>query len=343
MILKDNKPTVLVTGGAGYIGSHVVKKLLKTTKNNIIIIDNISTGFQSTLNILSSIDKDDRMKFYNVDLSDTDKLESIFMENKVKSIIHFAAFSQVGESMIDPLKYFKNNTLNTINLIDLCIKYDVKKFIFSSTAAVYGEPTIDDIPIKETMSTNPINPYGHSKLMSEQILQDTSKVNNNFKFVILRYFNVCGADLEGQIGECHNPETHLIPLIAKTALEKRESISIYGDDYDTKDGTCIRDYIHIEDLAQAHLDSLNYLDNNDSDIFNCGYGYGYSVKEIVDSMKKISNNNFEVIVAPRRDGDPAILIADNTKIINKMNWKPKYNNLELICKTALEWEKQLGV
>ena len=332
---------ILITGAAGYIGSHVVKQLLEETNYDIIIIDNISTGFTQTIETLKSLDTDNRIKFYNQYLSSWEKVDAIFKENSIKEIIHFAAFSQVGESMNDPLKYYINNTANTANLVRASIKYGVEKFVFSSTAAVFGEPRKEDIPIKEDLDTKPINPYGSSKLFSEGIIKDTAKVNKDFKYVIFRYFNVAGADNDGLIGECHDPETHLIPLIAKTALGKRDAISIYGDDYDTEDATCIRDYIHVQDLSDAHIKALDYLQTNSSDTFNCGYGYGYSVKEVVDTMKKVSNNDFKVIIDKRREGDPSVLISDNTKIKTKMNWVPKYNDLELICKTALEWEKKI--
>ena len=333
---------ILVTGAAGYIGSHVVKQLLEETSYEIVIIDNISTGFQATINTLKSLDNSNtRIKFYNQDLSDWNKVENIFKENNIKEIIHFAAFSQVAESMKDPLKYYNNNTVNTTNLLKIANSYGVTKFIFSSTAAVYGEVSSDNIPIKESLITTPINPYGSSKLFSESIIKDVASINSNFKYVILRYFNVAGADLDGKIGECHNPETHLLPLIVKTALGKRESIKIFGDDYNTSDGTCVRDYIHVCDLADAHIQALKYLDSNESDTFNCGYGYGYSVKEVVETVKKVSNVDFKVEIEKRRVGDPAVLVSENTKIKTKMNWEPKYNDLELICKTALEWEKRI--
>ena len=333
---------ILVTGAAGYIGSHVVKQLLEQTDYEIIIIDNLSTGFETTIDTLKSLDSTNkRIKYYNQDLSDWEKVEDIFKENSIKEIIHFAAFSQVGESMSNPLKYYLNNTVNTTKLIDISIKYGVKKFIFSSTAAVYGEPNKESIPINENLIKNPINPYGSSKLYSEGIIKDAATSNEDFKYVILRYFNVAGADLDGKIGECHNPETHLIPLVVKTALGKRDSIKIFGDDYDTPDGTCIRDYIHVCDLADAHIQALKYLDENQSDIFNCGYGYGYSVKEVVEAVKKVSKVDFKIDMESRRAGDPAVLISDNNKIKTKMNWTPKYNDLELICKTALDWEKNL--
>ncbi len=333
---------ILITGAAGYIGSHVVKQLLEQTDYQIVIIDNLSTGFDNTIETLKSLDAtNSRIKFYNQDLSNWNEIEKIFEENSIKEIIHFAAFSQVAESMKDPIKYYSNNTINTTNLINIATKYGVKKFIFSSTAAVYGEVSSENIPIKESLITNPINPYGSSKLFSESIIKDVASIKNDFKYIILRYFNVAGADLDGKVGECHNPETHLIPLVIKTALGKRESIKIFGDDYDTPDGTCIRDYIHVCDLADAHIEALKYLDTNESDIFNCGYGYGYSVKEVVEMVKKVSNVEFKIEIEKRRVGDPAVLISDNTKIKTKMNWTPKYNDLELICKTALEWEKRI--
>ncbi|WP_123377832.1 UDP-glucose 4-epimerase GalE [Aliarcobacter butzleri] len=331
---------ILVTGGAGYIGSHLVKQLLEQTTYNIIIIDNLSTGFLSTINTLISLDKtNSRIKFYNQDLKDSINIEKIFKENNIKEIVHFAAFSQVEESVKNPIKYYINNTINTSNLINIALKYNVEKFIFSSTAAVYGEISNNILLINENIITNPINPYGKSKLFSEEILKDVSNMKKSFKYVILRYFNVAGADIDGLLGENHNPETHLIPLVIKTCLNKRDHIKIFGTDYNTKDGTCIRDYIHVCDLADAHIKALEYLNNNESDIFNCGYGHGYSVKEIIETVKQISDKNFEILFEKRRSGDPAILVADNTKIKRKMKWNPKYDDLNLICKTSLEWEK----
>jgi UDP-glucose 4-epimerase len=330
---------ILITGAAGYIGSHVAKQFLETTLNNITIIDNFKTGFENTIVTLKSFGK---INFINQDLSDWNKVDKIFKDNSFDVVIHFAASLLVGESVTNPVKYYINNTCNSANLINMCNKYYVNKFIFSSTAAVYGEPDINKMPLKEEELTNPINPYGSSKLFTEQIIKDNAVANKDFKYVILRYFNVAGAEESLQIGECHDPETHLIPLVVKTALGKREKIMIFGDDYGTKDGTCIRDYIHVDDLASAHLASLEYLNNNDSNIFNCGYGHGFSVKEVINTIKKVSGINFKVEVSSRRDGDPAILVADNKKILKLTNWKPKYDNLEFICKTALEWEKKLG-
>lgn len=332
---------ILVTGGAGYIGSHVVKQLVDHQDVNVVIIDNLCGGTFDSIPILRSMfKKHSRFEFIQLDLSDFSSVEEVFMSHQFDAVIHFAAHLQVGESVEKPLKYYMNNTLNTTNLINLCIKYNVNKFIFSSTAAVYGEP--DEVPIKETTTKAPINPYGMSKYMSEIVLQDTAKANQDFKFVILRYFNVAGADLNGEIGECHEPETHLIPLIIHAALGKREKIMMFGDDYETHDGSCIRDYVHVEDLAAAHIKALDYLkEKNTSNVFNCGYGHGFSVKEVISTVKKVSSVNFKVEVAPRRAGDPAILVSDNTKIMREMGWTPKYDDIELICKTALEWEKKI--
>jgi UDP-glucose 4-epimerase len=275
-------------------------------------------------------------------------IEGVFKAKKFDAIMHFAASIVVPESVENPLKYYLNNTVNTTNLINLASKYGVEKFIFSSTAAVYGEP--EEIPVKETTPTSPINPYGQSKLMSERVLIDTAKANSNFKYVILRYFNVAGADINGakdldtinpRIGQSFPNATHLIKIASETALGKRDKMYIFGDDFETKDGTGVRDYIHIDDLAIAHIKALDYLDSNPSDIFNCGYGHGFSVKEVIDVMREVSGVDFEVETAPRRDGDPALLISDNSKISSKMSWSPKYDDLRLICKSALEWERRV--
>lgn len=330
---------ILITGGAGYIGSNVVKQFLEKTTNNITIIDNFKTGFEETIKTLKLFGNFD---FINQDLSNWKEVDKIFKKNNFDVVIHFAASLLVSESVRNPTKYYINNTCNSANIIDLCNKYKVKKFIFSSTAAVYGEADIGKIPLSEEEKTNPINPYGSSKLFTEQILKDMVISNKNFKYVILRYFNVAGAEESLQIGECHDPETHLIPLVVKTALGKRNKIMIFGDDYETKDGTCVRDYIHVDDLASAHIAALDYLEDNESNIFNCGYGHGFSVKEVIDMIKKVSEVDFKVEIAKRRDGDPAVLVADNKKILELTHWSPKYDDLEFICKTALDWEKKIG-
>ncbi|MGC8925319.1 MAG: UDP-glucose 4-epimerase GalE [Calditerrivibrio sp.] len=329
---------ILVTGGAGYIGSHVVKQLLENTEHHVTIIDNLSTGLMKTVDTLKDISVD-RLKFLHTDLKNFSEVEGIIKSNNFDAIIHFAASIVVPESVENPLKYYLNNTVNTTNLINLAVKYGINHFIFSSTAAVYGEP--EEIPVKESSKSIPINPYGMSKLMTENVLRDSANAYKNFKYVILRYFNVAGADIKNRIGQSFPNATHLIKVAAETAIGKRDKLFIFGEDYDTKDGTCIRDYIHVDDLADAHLKALEYLKNNNSNIFNCGYGYGYTVKEVIDTMKKVSGVDFRVEIFGRRPGDPAVLVADNTRIKEIMKWEPKFNDLDLICKTALEWEKKL--
>ena len=324
---------ILITGGAGYIGSHVVKQLGEKTDYNLTVLDNLVTGFKSA--VLYG-------DFIKSDLSNFDEIEGIFKARKFDAVIHFAASLIVPESVKDPLKYYLNNTANTANLIKMCVKYGVNNFVFSSTAAVYGEPDISKMPITENSLLSPINPYGMSKLMSETILRDASKAYKDFNYIALRYFNVAGAALDGKIGQSTKDATHLIKVAAETALGKRDKIYIFGDDYPTFDGTCIRDYIHVEDLADAHLKALSFLqENKKSDIFNCGYGHGFSVKEVVNTMKEVSGVDFKVEITKRREGDPAVLIAGNEKIKEKLNWTPKYDDLTLICKSALEWEKKI--
>ena len=327
---------ILITGGAGYIGSHVLKALLEKNSDKITVIDNFYSGSRDALVALESVGK---FEFIKCDLADTALLEEIFSTHKFDAIIHFAAYIEVFESMQNPLKYYLNNTANTANLINLALKFGVKKFIFSSTAATYGEP--ENGIVCENSPQNPINPYGNSKLMSEQILKDAAAANSDFKFGILRYFNVAGASLDGLIGQNYPNATHLIKVATQTITGKRANMSIFGRDYDTKDGTCIRDYIHIEDLADAHLAVLDYLDDNDSDIFNVGYGHGFSVLEVINMAKKISGVGFEVMDAPRRLGDPAILIADSSKLRDLTSWKPKKDSLETIISSALAWEKKI--
>ncbi|WP_022671112.1 UDP-glucose 4-epimerase GalE [Hippea alviniae] len=336
-----NNQSILITGGAGYIGSHVVKLLLENSNSDITVIDNLSTGFKSTIDELKKIRDFD---FIYADLSNWDEIKGVFKAKQFDAIIHFAASIIVPESVKEPLKYYLNNTANTTNLVKLAVEYKVKKFIFSSTAAVYGEPTIKEIGdgIDENFKTEPINPYGQSKLFSERIIQDTAKANPDFKYVIFRYFNVAGASPDLTIGQKTKNATHLIKVAAETTVGKRDKMFIFGDDYPTKDGTGVRDYIHVMDLADAHIKGLEYLEKNESDIFNVGYGKGASVKEVIETMKKVTGIDFKVETAQRRLGDPAILIAKNDKIINKMGWKPKYDSLETICKTAYEWEKRFN-
>lgn len=326
---------ILVTGGAGYIGSHVVKALLEENKHEITIIDNFVKGSEKAIDALRKISE---FEFIQTDLENISKIEDVFATHKFDAVIHFAAYIEVFESTQKPLKYYLNNTANAMNLIALCEKYGVGKFIFSSTAATYGEPETSQVT--EQSLQNPINPYGKSKLMTEWVLKDAALANPNFKYAILRYFNVAGASSDGLLGQNYPNATHLIKVATQTILGKREKMVIFGDDYDTKDGSCIRDYIHIEDLASAHLSVLRYLQNNDSNIFNVGYGTGFSVKEVVAAAKEVSGVDFKVEIGARREGDPACLIANSDKLKTLTDWKPVKNDLKLIIKSALEWEKK---
>ncbi|MCS7203265.1 MAG: UDP-glucose 4-epimerase GalE [Thermodesulfovibrio sp.] len=320
---------VLVTGGAGYIGSHVVKALGERGYN-VLTYDNLSYGHREAV-LYGDI--------VIADLSERDTLKKTFETFKPDAVMHFAALIVVPESVKEPEKYYRNNFCNSLNLIETCLEHRVKNFIFSSSAAVYGIP--EKIPVDENASLNPINPYGYSKVMVEKLLSDVSKVHD-FRYISLRYFNVAGADGKGRLGQRRKDATHLITIAVKTALGKRPYLEIFGTDYPTKDGTCIRDYIHVDDLAEAHILALEYLmDSKMSDIFNCGYGHGYSVREVVETTKRVSGVDFKVIEAKRRDGDPPELVADNTKIKKELGWIPKYDDLEYIIKTALEWERKL--
>jgi UDP-glucose 4-epimerase len=319
---------ILVTGGAGYIGSHVVKALGEKGFT-VLVYDNLSKGYQDA--VLYG-------ELVVGDLADVKLLDRTVKEFQPDAVMHFAAFIEVGESVQDPIKYYQNNAANTISLLHVLTKHQMSKFIFSSSAAVYGSP--EKVPITEDEKINPINPYGQSKAIVEKVLRDLSAATD-FQYVSLRYFNAAGADPSGRIGERHNPESHLIPLILKTAKGERQSIKVYGIDYPTPDGTCIRDYIHIEDLADAHLLALDYLlDNGKSDFFNCGYGHGHSVKEVIETVKKVTGISFAVQETGRRGGDPPVLVADSSKLKKQLHWKPRYDSLEYIIKTAWEWEKK---
>lgn len=322
---------VLITGGAGYIGSHTVQ-LLKKQTDKIIVLDDLSTGFKES--VPSDIEL---VVGSTLDLS---KLEELFSTHKIKSVVHFAARLIVPESVSNPLKYYNDNIQGTLNLLKMCEKYNVKRFIFSSTAAVYGVPKT--ALVSEASDKQPINPYGFTKLVAENMIQDFSRTQKDFSYVILRYFNVAGGAVDCSNGQRTKDATHLIKVASQAATGKRSNVNVFGTDFNTIDGTGVRDYIHVTDLAQAHLDALNYLSaGGKSDIFNCGYGIGYSVKQVLDTVKKVSDVDFEVILAGRREGDPDELVADNTKILNTLKWTPRYNDIELICKTAYEWEKNL--
>lgn len=321
---------ILITGGAGYIGSHI-NKLLYNSGYETIVVDNLSKGHKEAVKW---------GKFINIDLANYEDIKNVFTHYDIEGVMHFSAFSSVAESVKEPEKYFKNNYANTLNLLKVMKEFGVKKFIFSSTAALYGNP--QEIPITENNDLVPINPYGESKLKVENILKKESD-NGNIRYVSLRYFNAAGADPDCEIGEHHIPESHLIPLVLDAAIGVRDSISIFGEDYDTPDGTCVRDYIHVTDLAEAHLKALEYLNNesNDSDVFNLGNGNGFSVKEVVDLCKNVTGVDFKVKVEDRREGDPDILIADSKKARKILLWEPKFSNLNDIVETAWNWHKKL--
>ncbi len=318
--------TILVLGGAGYIGSHTVYALIEKGEE-VVIVDNLETGYEGAIH--------PKAKFYKGDIRDRAFIDSVFDMEKIDAVIHFAANSLVGESMTNPLKYYDNNVNGTKVLLQSMVAHGIDKIVFSSTAATYGEP--ENVPILETDKTEPTNTYGETKLAMEKMFKWTDKAHG-LKYVSLRYFNACGAHESGLIGEAHNPETHLIPLILQVPLGKRENISIYGDDYPTHDGTCIRDYIHVTDLAQAHILAVEYLMNgNDSNIFNLGNGVGFTVKEVIDAARRVTGHPIPAVVTPRRAGDPARLIASSDKAKKILGWKPAHADLEEIIASAWKW------
>jgi UDP-glucose 4-epimerase len=321
---------ILIVGGAGYIGSHINKELNKQGCKTVVF-DSLIKGHKEAVKWGD---------FFQGDLGNIEDIRGVFKKYPIKAVLHFAAFIEVGESVKDPQKYYKNNVANTLNLFQVMVENDVKKIIFSSTAATFGNPQYS--PIDEKHPQNPINPYGQAKLMVEKILADYD-LAYGLKYVALRYFNACGADLDGEIGENHSPESHLIPLILDAALGKREDIKIFGTDYSTVDGTCIRDYIHVNDLAQAHILALKKLMAGDeSDCFNLGNGSGFSVKQVIEVAKKVTGVDFKVTEVERRAGDPPELIADSKKAREILKWEPKYFDLETIISSAWNWHKQLN-
>ena len=320
--------SILVCGGAGYIGSHFCYRAV-SQKESIVVLDNLSTGHVESL--------PSNTKFYQGDIRDKFVLDKIFTENDIEAVVHFAADALVCESMKDPLTYFDNNVHGTLVLLESMVKHHVNKIIFSSTCATYGEPK--SIPITENNPTLPINPYGESKLMMENIIKWMDKIHN-IRYVSLRYFNAAGAVENGCIGEDHKYETHLIPLVLQVPLKKRECVFICGDDYPTKDGTCIRDYIHVLDLADAHIQALTYLRNGyASDVFNLGTGNGFSVKDIIASAEAVTCSKIKTVIAPRREGDPPELVASNKKARDILRWVPKFININQIMSSAWAWHK----
>lgn len=317
---------ILVLGGAGYIGSHTVYELIDAGRD-VVVADNLLTGFRAAVH--------PKARFYQLDIRDRSALDELFTKEKIEGVIHFAASSQVGESMSDPLKYYDNNLHGTMVLLQAMVAHGVDKIVFSSTAATYGEP--ERVPILETDRTDPTNCYGETKLAMEHMMRWVSRAHG-LKYVALRYFNACGAHPSGAIGEAHNPETHLIPLILQVPNGQREKISIFGDDYPTKDGTCIRDYIHVSDLAQAHILALDHLlQGGESDVFNLGNGVGFTVKEVIDVARAVTGHPIPAETCPRRAGDPAQLIASSKKAVEQLGWNPKYNDLNTIIASAWKW------
>ena len=322
---------ILVTGGAGYIGSHVALKLLEESNHEVVVFDNLENGHLSTIKALKSV-RD--FFFVKGDLKNPNDLENLFENFDIDSVIHFAAYIRVEESVQNPKKYYSNNLVGTINLLNKMVDYDIKKVVFSSTAAVYGEPKY--IPIDESHPKRPINPYGKTKFMIEEILDDYD-LAYGLKSIRLRYFNVAGADSKNRIGESHEPETHLIPNILASAKNTNKVFNLFGDDYDTRDGTCVRDYVNIEDLASAHIFALQYLlEKNQSDCFNIGTKRGNTVKEVFENCEKITTKKINLKVNPRRAGDPESLVADNTKAEKILKWKPEMTLNDSI-KTAYNW------
>ncbi|MET7027605.1 UDP-glucose 4-epimerase GalE [Ligilactobacillus salivarius] len=317
----------LVLGGAGYIGSHTVDRLIEKGEKTIVV-DSLVTGHRQAVN------KD--AKFYQGDIADKDFMRQVFKENSdIDAVIHFAAYSLVAESMKKPLKYFDNNTAGMVKLLEVMNEFSIDKIIFSSTAATYGIP--EEVPIKETTPQNPINPYGESKLMMEKIMRWADKAYG-IKFVPLRYFNVAGAKPDGSIGEDHMPETHLLPIVLQVAMGKRDKLQIFGDDYNTPDGTNIRDYVHPLDLADAHILAVDYLKaGNPSTAFNLGSSTGFSNREILEAARKVTNKEIPAEIAPRRGGDPDVLVASSTKAREVLGWKPQFDDISKIIETAWKW------
>jgi len=318
---------ILVVGGAGYIGSHMVKLLLEAG-HETTAFDNLSSGHRDA--VVGG-------EFVGGDLADREGLRDVFAASRFDAVMHFASFIEVGESVRDPLKYFRNNVSNTLNLLDIMLGNGVDNIIYSSSAAVYGEPGY--APVDEAHPTTPVNPYGRSKLMVEQVLADCA-LTRGLKSVSLRYFNAAGADTEGRLGERHDPETHLIPLVLQAASGRRPSVSIFGDDYDTPDGTCVRDYVHVQDLCDAHLLALEYLKNGgESACFNLGNGAGFTVRQVIDTARRVTGRDIPVAVEGRRDGDPAVLVADSKAARAVLGWRPSRSGLEQILETAWRWER----
>ncbi|KND00449.1 UDP-glucose 4-epimerase [Spizellomyces punctatus DAOM BR117] len=320
---------ILIAGGAGYIGSHLVRELHKLGKHEIIVLDNLSTGHTAAI--------PQAVTFEQGDIRDKQRLDEVFAKHKPVAVYHLSASIEVAQSCVDPLSYYENNVSGTVTLLQIMQKYGSKYFIFSSTAALFGMP--DRIPIEADDTTKPVNPYGETKLAVEKILHWCDQAFG-LKYVCLRYFNACGADEAGDIGEDHTPESHLIPLVLQVPAGKREKVFIFGDDYDTEDGTCVRDYVHVTDLASAHIQALDYLgETNESNRFNLGSGHGYSVKQIIDAARRVTGHPIPAEIKPRRAGDPATLVASSTKAEKVLGWKRKYDSIDKIVATAWKFHQ----
>lgn len=321
---------VLVTGGAGYIGSHMVQ-MLREHQIDVVTLDNLSNGYREA--VVGG-------EFVQGDVADAELLTRLCARHEFDAVLHFAAFIQVGESVVDPAKYYRNNLQGTLSLLDVIVAAGIKRFVFSSTAAIFGEPTYT--PIDERHPQVPINPYGLSKWMVEQVLADYDRAYG-LKSIALRYFNAAGADPEGRLGERHEPETHLIPLVLQAASGRRPSITIFGTDYPTVDGTCVRDYIHIVDLCQAHMRALDRMRaRGKSDAFNLGNGLGFTIREVIAAAERVTGRSIPVTVAARRVGDPAVLLADSSRAVDELGWRPKYQDLDTIIAHAWAWEQKLA-
>lgn len=321
---------VLVVGGAGYIGSHMVKMLL-SRGYQVVTLDNLSTGYRDA--VLGG-------ELVVGDIADSELLDNLFAHHAFDGVMHFASCIQVGESVAEPLRYYHNNVANSLNLLAAMVRHGVKALVFSSTAAVYGEPQY--VPLDEQHPTNPINPYGRTKQMVEQVLADCVHAYG-IRSVSFRYFNAAGADPEGELGERHDPESHLIPLVLQVASGRRQSISVFGDDYDTPDGTCIRDYIHVNDLCDVHILGLEQLwQGMGSTCFNLGNGQGYSVQQVIDTARRVTGHAIPVVMSPRRSGDPARLVADSQQARSRLGWQPRFTDLTAIIEHAWRWEQRLA-